>query len=530
MPNRQRCAPAIAVLFAFLSGSEVMGQGPTINSGGVGVPELLRNESSLGVMPGSGGTMSGNAPGSDRPVIGGAPGATTPNVPPSLSTPGGQGYQLLGAMGIGLTPQLPPASLPLFGVLALPGEEDLGPPDGLTLDDALQRLVSANLDLRGRFLEIPQARADILTASLYANPLLFFDTQLIPYGSYSLQRPGGQTQWDLNISHPVDLSGKRRARIGVATAAKSVIEAQYQDSVRVEIANLYEAYLGALLAREAVRFSKAALTGLDQILEIIQEQKKQKIATQADVDSVLIQRELAAASVLDSEKTYESTKVRLGALLNIPPAEAERLELRGSFKVEAPPPPLGNELVSLALQSRPDVQAFRLGVALSKASVKLACANRLADVYVLFQPFTFQDNSYMNKDSATSWALGATVPLPVYNRNQGNIQRSQINVQQSMIELKAQEVRVVTEVKQAEKEYLIARSNVERMEQTIRPAADRVLNTARVRWRSGEKDVLFYLSAVRDYNAFVREYLTNWLRFRRSMLRINTVAGQRILP
>jgi outer membrane protein, heavy metal efflux system len=154
----------------------------------------------------------------------------------------------------------------------------------------------------------------------------------------------------------------------------------------------------------------------------------------------------------------------------------------------------------------------------------------MADIYVLFQPFTFQDNSYMNKDSATPWALGATVPLPVYNRNQGNIQRSQINVQQSMIELKAQEVRVVTEVKQAEKEYLIARSNVERMEQTIRPAADRVLNTARVRWRSGEKDVLFYLAAVRDYNAFVREYLTGWLRFRRGMLRINTVVGQRLLP
>jgi len=56
------------------------------------------------------------------------------------------------------------------------------------------------------------------------------------------------------------------------------------------------------------------------------------------------------------------------------------------------------------------------------------------------------------------------------------------------------------------------------------------LNTARIRWRSGEKDVLFYLAAVRDYNVFVREYLTDWLRFRRSMLRLNTVVGQRILP
>ncbi|HEY7155956.1 MAG TPA: TolC family protein [Gemmataceae bacterium] len=529
MSNR-RGVHVVAVLLAVVSASEVVGQGPAIGGGSLGVPELGRNESSLGRMPGAGGNLSGNAPDADRPIIGGAPGATTPNVPPSLSDPNVRGYHLLGGAGIGPVPSLPPANLPLFGVLALPGLEDAGPPDGLTLDAALQRLVNANLDLRGRFLEIPQARADILTASLYANPLLFFDTQLIPYGSYSLQRPGGQTQYDLNVSHPIDLSGKRRARIRVATAAKSVVEAQYQDAVRVEIANLYEAYLGALLARESIRFSQAALKGLDQVLEIVRQQQKEKIATQSDVDSVLIQRELAAASVVDAEKTYESTKLRLGALLNLPPAEAECLELRGSFKVEAPPPPLGDELVKLALQSRPDVQAFRLGVSLSQASVRLAKANRLPDIYVLFQPYTFQDNSYMGKQSATSWAAGVTVPLPVYNRNQGNIERSQINVKQSIIETQAQEVRAVTEVKQAEKEYLIARSNVERLEKTIRPAADRVLNTARTRWRSGEQSVLFYLAAVRDYNLFVRQYLTDWLRFRRSMLRLNTVVGQRILP
>lgn len=529
MSGRRCCALVIALLLAFLSASKVVAQGPTVNSRGMGVPELLRNESSLGVMPGAGGSMSGNAPGSDRPIIGGGP--RVPNVPPSLSTPGGQAYQPLLGMGVGPIAQLPPADLPLFGKLALPAEEDPGPPDGLTLDAALQRLISANLDLRSRYLEIPQARADILTASLYANPLLYFDTQLVPYGRYSPQRPGGQTQWDLNISHPIDISGKRRARIRVATAAKSVIEAQFQDSVRIEIANLYEAYLGALLAREAVRFSKAALKGLDEVLKIVQQRKEKQILTQADVDSVLIQRELAEASLVDSEKTYESTKIRLGALLNIPPAEAERLELRGSFKIEAPEPPLGDELVDAAMKCRPDVQAFRLGVALSKESMGLARANRMADIYVLYQPFTYQDNSYMvpHVQNATSWALGATIPLPLYNRNQGNIQRSQINVQQSMIELQAQEQRVITEVKQAEKEYLIARSAVERIERS-RPRAENVLQTDFRLFNSGLRDLLFYLAAVREYNAFVREYLTDWLRFRRSMLRINTVAGQRLLP
>ena len=47
---------------------------------------------------------------------------------------------------------------------------DEGPPDGLTLDQAIELLVQQNLDLRAKYLEIPQARADVLTASLRANP------------------------------------------------------------------------------------------------------------------------------------------------------------------------------------------------------------------------------------------------------------------------------------------------------------------------------------------------------------------------
>lgn len=520
---------AAAAYSLLLAAAVTQAQGPT-NIGAGRIPRSRQNESSLGAMPGSGGNMSGDAPDASRPIIGGAPGATTPVVPPSISNPSSGRYQNLGGAGMRPTPELPPAELPLFGVLALPGQEDQGPPNGLTLDQALQRLMSANLDLRSRYLEIPQARADVLTAGLYANPLVFFDTQLVPYGSYTTQRPGGQTQYDLNISHPIDLSHKRRERTRVAALAEKVIEAQFQDAVRLEIANLYEAYLGVLLAREAVRFSQAAIDGLDEVLATIREQQAGKIATTADVDSVLIQREFAASSLVDSQRTYHSTKVRLATLLALPAIRAERMELRGSLKVTSPAPPLGDDLIELALRYRPDLRAFRMGLARSQADTQLALANRMADIYVLFQPFTLQDNRPIGKQSPTSWAAGVTVPVPLYNRNQGNIRRSRINVRQSQLEFESQQLRVISEVKQAENEYLAAREAIERMERTIRPAADRVLAAARLRWRSGDKDVLFYLAAVREYNVFVRQYLTDVLRFRRAMLRLNTVAGQRILP
>ena len=76
-----------------------------------------------------------------------------------------------------------------------------GPSDGLTLDQAINVLTGGSLSLRAKSLEIPQARADELTASLRTNPFFFADGQLVPYRRYNaVTNPGGPTQYDINIT------------------------------------------------------------------------------------------------------------------------------------------------------------------------------------------------------------------------------------------------------------------------------------------------------------------------------------------
>src|SRR5439155_9260583 len=104
----------------------------------------------------------------------------------------------------------------------------------------------------------------ILNAGLRANPIFYADGQLIPYGRYSRQRPGGQTQYDVNISYPLDLSRKRQNRTMVATAAKRVLEAQYQDAVRLLIDNLYTAYVDVLAARQTLIYARKSYETLGQ--------------------------------------------------------------------------------------------------------------------------------------------------------------------------------------------------------------------------------------------------------------------------
>jgi cobalt-zinc-cadmium efflux system outer membrane protein len=473
----------------------------------------------------------GMSPGTQDEVLGGRPGPSFPRVPQSITRPG-QGPDVVPLQDdIIAPPSLPLAEVPLFGPLMIPeGPEDEGPPDGLTLDAAIERLVHANLTLRALAHEIPQAQADILTASLRANPLLYYDTQLIPYGSYVGKPNGGPTQYDLNITYPLDVTGKRIARTLVATRAKRVLEAQYQDAVRLQIDNVYTAFADILAARETIRFAEVARQGLKALLDRTRGLYQKGTRTIADVSRIEALSEAAEVQVLDAEEIFRSTNRNLGVLLNIPGPEAEALRIRGSIHDTAPPPPPVDELIKTALECRPDVVAYRLGIARAKAEVKLARANRLSDVYLLYQPFTYQDARPFNNPSATSWALGVTVPLPLYNRNQGNLQRAKINVDQSHLELAEREQQAANEVRQAERQYIMTRQALERIEGRLRPAAHRVLDDVRRLYMQGEEDALLYLNAQREYNEVARQYRDMLVRHRRAMLRLNTAVGIRLLP
>jgi cobalt-zinc-cadmium efflux system outer membrane protein len=71
---------------------------------------------------------------------------------------------------------------------------------------------------------VPQADADIVTAGLRTNPLLYLVGQFIPYGFFTDATPGGPTQYDVNITYPVDVSHKRQSRTIVARMARTALE------------------------------------------------------------------------------------------------------------------------------------------------------------------------------------------------------------------------------------------------------------------------------------------------------------------
>jgi cobalt-zinc-cadmium efflux system outer membrane protein len=513
-------------LLAAAAGGRALAQGPQID-----IPEppgLPGGSGRLGESPGAlDGSAFDNPADLGRP-IGGRPGPSVSRAPVGMALPPTR--RAVQETRLPRPAELPALSVPAYGELDEPTGEEVEPPDGLTLDDAIALLIERNLNLIALRFEVPMADADVLTAGLRANPILYADAQLVPYGRFSNSRPGGQTQYDVNITYPLDVSRKRRARQEVACRARRATEAQLQDVVRLQIDNLYTEFVDVIAAEETLRYSRTYAEGAARLHDITRRKAEAGAVAPDRADALRAQLERAQLQVREAGEALTTATRDLALLLDIPRDRADALKLRGTLHDLRDLPEAPESLVRRALADRPDLVAQRLGVGRAQSEIKLARANRYSDVYLLYQPYTLQDNRPWGLKSPTSWAVGVTATLPIYNRNQGNVRRAELNYHQTVAELTALERQVVHEVEAAVREFQMSRTSVVELEREVLPAQRRVRDTARRQLENGALSPSDYFEAQREFNEVVRLYRDALIRHRRSMLDLNTAVGARVLP
>jgi cobalt-zinc-cadmium efflux system outer membrane protein len=552
VPGKRRLRPAVSFVFAVVvstlggrpAEAQVSLADDIIAAATQGKENAKQRERSrLGPAPGTTASPYRRSPGSTDVILGGVPNRRLAPLPRLSRRPSDASELALPTpdrhpLEHGLAPSVERLRLPEAPPPTGPGntpdspgdlDDEQGPAGGLDLDEAIRRLIQFNRDLRSKSLEIPQAEADVLTAGLRENPLLFYSSGSVPYGSYSPRRPG-DINHGLSLVYPLDYSGKRRTRTEVARNEKCVLEAQYGDAVRLELDNLYTAFVDVLAARQAAQASRRGLGLIDRLAVEAGRRGGAGPTNQEALDDLTIERDLAAMSIGDEQARLEKAKRRLAVLLEIPPAEVAGLEVRGSLRVLDPLPPPVEALVEIALAHRPDLEAHRRGLQRAKSELGQERAERFSDAYLLYTPFEYRDNSQSGQLSSTTWGAGVFVSAPLFNRNQGNLRRARLNIDQSYNELAAVERRVVAEVTQASRDLENTRDDTLRLEQVTLPAVRRKRDRAWARLRAGEIDEATFLAVQRDTTALVRYHRETLVRHRRNTLKINTAVGQRIMP
>jgi cobalt-zinc-cadmium efflux system outer membrane protein len=120
--------------------------------------------------------------------------------------------------------------------------------------------------------------------------------------------------------------------------------------------------------------------------------------------------------------------------------------------------------------------------------------------------------------------------MPIFNRNQGGIERAVLNVTQTKIELSDTERRALVDVEEAYQEYNISLREVNELAGDVIPAARQVRDEAYLLLDRGERSVVEYIAAQQEFNQIAKQFLDTAIRHRRSMVNLNTVTGKRILP
>ncbi len=312
----------------------------------------------------------------------------------------------------------------------------------------------------------------------------------------------------------------------VARLAKSGVDAQYQDAVRRQLGSLYRAFVDWQVARLIAIGSEISVREQERVVAEATERQTRGGFGINNAERLTIKLEQIRTARDDSLAAKEAVAL----LLNIPPDETLRLQPRGRLRVPAPVLPPLEELTQVALTARPDLVTVRRGVGRAEAELALARTNRFEDIFLFYDPITYQDNGPGEVPSAHSWAIGVTIPLPLFNRNQGNIARAHGNVSQTRVELSATQRRIVSEVWLAEREFRNARDALPRIENSTLPRARKARSDAFKEFAAGKSGVDDYLDHLNDGSETSKNYRDALVRYRQSMLDLNTALGVRILP
>ncbi len=461
-----------------------------------------------GTVSPSAGSTSVASPGQSSTIVGGPPGPSVGRIQPSLLRPP--------AMDLGPVEAVPPPSVlpgtnvpvvrpPRSAAPEPKPDEDTDHPQGISLEEAVGRMIHNNLDLRARFSDISQAESDVLTASLRTNPIVYADAQQVPFGSYSSQVVGGPSQFDINVVYPLDLSHKRQARMRAAVVARQFVEASYKDAVRLAKDNLYGAYVDALSA---------------------QQQYERAIGKLTDV--------LSAVPIDEPAQGLWDAQRKLVLLINLPSTEVARRQLKGRLAIPSDEENLPSVFESVRVPWRID-RTSPPSAWPSASPMRMSRRCWPIDSMTCFcsyQPFTLRSGAPFDQKNNLAWAIGMTVPLPIYYRQQGNLLKARQIAEQARIRLAAMKQAVASEVQGA---YLEHESAHLAWTRTLKDFQDfelepeklsRVLNlddSLRKNVEALEKQ----FKELRDDSLIdkLNKCYAAIIRHRKSQLRINTVTG-----
>ena len=305
---------------------------------------------------------------------------------------------------------------------------------------------AANPTLKAAQLNVDESRAAEITAYLRPNPDFTFSadgTQLTPYeGVY---RPFTGTQFSPAISYLHERQHKRELRRDQAKESTAVAESTYQDQERGLVFTLRSAFVQTLQAKATLQNAQENLAYWDRELEVDRTRLKAGDLAEVDLDRLELQRVQFESDYETAIVNLRTSKIQLLMLLN-DRTPIERFDVSGPFEFTAELMPL-EEFRNIALQARPDLKAAAQNVDLARITYQLAVSNGSTDP--TFSAWWTHNPSFNNPYDNNTIGASVSIPLRIFDRNQGQKALTQIDIGRNQRLRDANEAQVYNDVDSA---------------------------------------------------------------------------------
>lgn len=292
----------------------------------------------------------------------------------------------------------------------------------LSFDAAITEFVEHNYDLQIARHEAQKSYANLITAKERPNPTLNGAYEFMNLNNrFSDVSTGSNAQVTLMLAHPIETAGKRDRRIEVATRSISFSHLIYDETVREQIMNLIHAYYA--VAKDQIDLANAMdnAKAYTNITTIAKAKLDHGFLSQIDYQKIALQQIDYGREIENSRLSLAQDKETLASLLARPSSD---LSVSDPLDTADTVPPLEELMDKVA--ERPDCKAAKENLAIADASLRLEKSNAVPNVTIGAEYASFGPT--YNPPLA---GVNFSVPLPLYDRNEGDIERSRINTLQA---------------------------------------------------------------------------------------------------
>ncbi len=389
-----------------------------------------------------------------------------------------------------------------------------------TWQELRDRFEASNRQLQAGQLGIDESKAGEVTAFLRPNPdLTLLIDQLAPFQG-NPYRPLGLALPLVSSSYLHERQHKRELRLESAKQGTDIAVSEQGDLERNLLFNLRNAFVQTLQAKAVLAVANENLAYYDRLLAVNRGRVQSGDIAQIDLDRMELQRVQFETDVETGQVNLRTAKIQLLALMN-DRTPVEQFDVTGKFDYSEPAIGL-DELHRIALASRPDLKAAMQAVVKAHTDHTLAIANGSTDP-------TFAVDLARNPPLVAYLGFSVNIPLRIFDRNQGEKERTLVDIQRNQRLQEAAETQVFSDVDSAfatlNSSLVLLRSYKRR----YLDLAGKVRDTVSFAYQRGASSLLDFLMAQNDYRSIQVTYLNLVGSYMTAASQLNMAVGREVI-